>query len=54
MSRGNAALVKHGKGSYDEAILGAKLDRFARWHAVRATFQELTFFVLMWVLVVAR
>jgi hypothetical protein len=37
----------------DQAILTAKLDRFARWHAVRATFQVLTFFVLLWALVVA-
>jgi hypothetical protein len=37
----------------DEALLRAKLDRFARWHAVRATFQVLTFFVLLWALVVA-
>src|SRR5579864_90831 len=28
----------------DEALLTAKLDRFARWHAVRATFQVLAFF----------
>jgi hypothetical protein len=34
----------------DEAILAAKLDRFARWHAVRATFQVLAFFILLWVL----
>ena len=34
----------------DETILAAKLDRFARWHAVRATFQALAFFVLLWVL----
>ena len=37
----------------DEAILTAKLDRFARWHAVRATFQGAAFFVLLWALVVA-
>ena len=37
----------------DEAILTTKLDRFARWHAVRATFQVLTFFVLLWALVVS-
>jgi hypothetical protein len=37
----------------DEALLRAKLDRFARWHAVRATFQVLTFFVLLWALVVS-
>ena len=37
----------------DEAILTTKLDRFARWHAVRAMFQVLTFFVLLWALVVS-
>lgn len=37
----------------DAAILAAKLDRFARWHAVRATVQILTFFVLLWALVMA-
>ena len=37
----------------DETILTAKLDRFARWHAVRATFQVLTFFVLLWALAVS-
>lgn len=36
----------------DEEILSAKLDRFARWHAVRATFQVLAFFVLPWALVI--
>jgi hypothetical protein len=38
----------------DEAILTAKLDLFARWHAVRATFQVLAFFVQLWALVMAR
>ena len=37
----------------DEVILTAKLDRFARLHAVRATFQVLTFFVLLWALIVS-
>jgi hypothetical protein len=37
----------------DEALLRAKLDRFAHWHAIRAMFQVLTFFVLLWALVVA-
>jgi hypothetical protein len=37
----------------DEALLRAKLDRFARWHAVRATFQVLTFFILLWALIVS-
>ena len=35
-----------------EVILAAKLDRFARWHAVRATVQIGAFFVLLWALVV--
>jgi hypothetical protein len=34
----------------DEALLTAKLDSFARWHAFRATFQVLAFFVLVWAL----
>jgi hypothetical protein len=36
----------------DEAILTAKLDRFARWHTVRATFQVGAFFVLLWALAI--
>jgi Domain of unknown function (DUF1772) len=32
----------------DEAHLRAKLDRFARWHALRATVQIVTFFILLW------
>lgn len=38
----------------DETLLSVKLDRFARWHTVRATFQVLAFFVLLWALVVSR
>ncbi len=37
----------------DEALLRAKLDRFARWHTVRAILQVLTFFVLLWALAVS-
>jgi hypothetical protein len=37
----------------DEALLSAKLDRFAGFHAVRATFQVLTFFVLLWAVVMS-
>ncbi len=39
--------------SDDEALLRAKLDRFAGFHAVRATFQVLTFFVLLWALILS-
>ena len=35
----------------EEALLKAKLDRFERWHTVRAAFQVLTFFLLLWALV---
>ena len=38
----------------EEAILTAKLDKFEQWSAVRTTLQVLTFFVLMWALLVAR
>ena len=38
----------------DESVLGAKLDAFARWHAVRAVFQVLAFLVLLWALVIVR
>lgn len=37
----------------EEALLKPRLDRFERWQAVRATFQVLTFFVLLWRVVVA-
>lgn len=37
----------------EEAILKAKLDRFAFWHGLRATFQIFTFVVLLWALVEA-
>jgi len=36
----------------DEALLTAKLDRFARWHTVRATFQVVAFIVLVWALAI--
>jgi hypothetical protein len=36
----------------DEAILTTKLDRFAHWHIVRATFQVVAFFVLLWTLAI--
>ncbi len=47
-------MLRVGKTPDDEALLSPLLDRFARWHAVRATLQVLTFFVLLWALVVAR
>ena len=37
----------------DEAVLTAKLDRFERRQAIRATLQVLTFFVLMGALIAA-
>ena len=38
--------------SDDEAHVSAKLDRFARWHAVRAIVQGVTFFLLLWTMVI--
>jgi hypothetical protein len=38
----------------DEALLRAKLDRFAGFHTVRTTFQVLTFFILLWAVVMAQ
>lgn len=38
----------------DEALLSAKLDRFAHWHTIRATLQVLAFFLLVWALMVLR
>jgi hypothetical protein len=38
----------------DDALLAAKLDRVARWHALRATLQVVAFFVLLWGVVVSR
>jgi len=40
------------EGPDDESLLMAKLDRFASFHAVRATFQVLAFFVLLWALAI--
>lgn len=39
--------------SDDEALLTAKLDRFAKWHALRATLQVGAFFVLLAALALA-
>ncbi len=38
----------------DEALVSAKLDRFAHWHALRATLQVLAFFLLVLALMVSR
>jgi hypothetical protein len=38
----------------EESVLARKLNTFARWHAIRAAFQVLTFLVLIWSLVIAR
>lgn len=47
-------MLRVGKTPNDSALLAPLLDRFARWHALRATLQVLTFFVMLWALVVAR
>jgi hypothetical protein len=53
-SRAAPIMLRVGKTPDDETLLAPLLDRFARWHALRATLQVLTFFVTLWALVVAR
>lgn len=53
-SRAAPIMLRVGKTPDNAAVLAPLLDRFARWHAVRATLQVLTFFVMLWALVVAR
>jgi hypothetical protein len=56
IATGQAApvMLSIGTAPDDERLLAAKLDRFARWHAVRAVFQVLAFLLVLWALVVAR
>lgn len=53
-SRAAPIMLRVGKTPDNEALLAALLDRFARWHALRATLQILTFLLLLWALLVAR
>jgi hypothetical protein len=53
-SRAAPIMLRVGKTPDDEALLAPLLDRFARWSEVRATLQVLTFFVMLWALLVAR
>jgi hypothetical protein len=53
-SRAAPNMLRVGKTPDDESLLAPLLDRFARWHAVRAALQVLTFFVMLWALVVAH
>jgi hypothetical protein len=53
-SRAAPIMLRVGKTHDDEALLSPLLDRFARWSAVRAMLQVLTFFVMLWAVVVAR
>jgi hypothetical protein len=47
-------MLRVGKTADDAALLAPLLDRFARWHTARASLQVLTFFLLLWALLVAR
>jgi hypothetical protein len=47
-------MLRVGKTPDDAALLSPLLDRFARWHAVRATLQALAFCIMLWAVVVAR
>ncbi len=47
-------MLRVGKTADDPALLAPLLDRFARWHTLRAALQALTFFLSIWALLVAR
>jgi hypothetical protein len=53
-ARAAPIMLRVGKTLDDSALLSPLLDRFARWHAVRATLQAFTFFVMLWAVVVAH
>jgi hypothetical protein len=53
-ARAAPIMMRVGKEGDDEVRLASLLDRFARWHAVRATLQVLTFFILLWAVLVGR
>jgi len=47
-------MLSIGKTPDNEIVLAGLLDRFARWHAVRAVFQVLAFLLVLWAMVEAR
>jgi hypothetical protein len=51
-SRAAPIMLRVGKTPDNEALLSALLDRFAHWHMLRATLQILTFFLMLWALLV--
>jgi hypothetical protein len=53
-ARAAPIMLRVSKTPDDDALLSPLLDRFARWSEVRATLQVLTFFVMLWALLVAR
>jgi hypothetical protein len=53
-SRAAPIMLRVGKTPDEAALLAPLLDRFARWHELRATLQVLTFFVLLWAVLVTR
>jgi hypothetical protein len=53
-ARAAPTMLRVGKSPDDPALLAPLLDRFARWHTLRAALQALTFFLSIWALLVAR
>lgn len=45
-------MLRVGKTPDEEHLLAPLLDRFARWHALRATLQAVAFFLLLWAILV--
>ena len=53
-ARAAPIMLRVSKTPDNDALLAPLLDRFARWHALRATLQVLTFLLLLWALLVAH
>jgi hypothetical protein len=51
-SQAAPTMLRVGKTPDEAALLAPLLDRFARWHALRATLQTVTFFLLLWAILV--
>ena len=50
-SRAAPNMLSLRQGTNDEAVLSETLDRFARWHSLRAILQVLNFITLVWAIV---
>lgn len=47
-------MLRVAKTPDDDVRLSPLLDSFARWHAVHATLQAVTYFVMLWAIVIVH